>query len=208
MSRPPRAAPKKPKQPKKPKRPEKPAKRPSPSARAGGARGEGSLEDELVDAALRARGRAWAPYSRFLVGAALLCEDGTVVEGCNVENVSYGLCICAERTAVAAAVASGRRRFAAIAIATGSSPPSPPCGMCRQVLAEFCEDLPIVCVNPEGERSRTTLRAIFPGTFTAELLQSGQAEAGQAGLAGAPLAPRARPRIGPGRGSRAARKAS
>lgn len=159
-----------------------------------------------MDAALRARGRAWAPYSRFLVGAALLCEDGTVVEGCNVENVSYGLCICAERTAVAAAVASGRRRFAAIAIATGSSPPSPPCGMCRQVLAEFCDDLPIVCVNPEGERSRTTLRAIFPGTFTAELLQSGQTgHAGQAGQAGAP---RGRPRAGPGRGPRAARKAS
>jgi cytidine deaminase len=135
-------------------------------------------EDLLVDAALRARERAWAPYSRFAVGAALLCDDGSLVEGCNVENVSYGLCICAERTAVAAAVAAGRRRFSAIAIATASTPPSPPCGMCRQVLAEFCSDLPIVCVNPDGERVRTTLQRIFPGNFTAELLRSGQRPAG------------------------------
>lgn len=149
-----------------------------------------------MEAALRARERAWAPYSRFLVGAALLCEDGSIVEGCNVENVSYGLCLCAERTAVGTAVASGRRRFAAIAIATASSPPSPPCGMCRQVLAEFCPDLPIVCVNTAGERLRTTLREIFPGTFTAELLQSGQSgqrlQSAPVGVDGAGKARRAR----------------
>lgn len=131
-------------------------------------------EQELVRAALEVRDRAWAPYSRFQVGAALLCDDGAVVLGCNVENASYGLCVCAERTAVASAVASGRTGFRAIVVATGSVPPSPPCGMCRQVLAEFCSDLRIVCVNPEGQRLRTTLRKLFPGTFTPELLRSGQ----------------------------------
>src|SRR5690606_12887090 len=91
----------------------------------------------LIAQATSAQQRAYAPYSRFHVGAALVCDDGTVVEGCNVENASYGLCICAERTAVAAAVAGGRRHFPTIAIVTSASPPASPCGMCRQVLAEF-----------------------------------------------------------------------
>lgn len=133
---------------------------------------------DLVARALAARNRAYAPYSRFHVGASLRCADGTVVDGCNVENASYGLCICAERTAVAAAVAAGHRRFAAIAIATAASPPAAPCGMCRQVLAEFIggasDDLPIVLVNDKGERQDTTLRAIFPGIFDTAQLQSGQ----------------------------------
>ncbi len=138
-----------------------------------------SVPDDLVGKALAARQRAYAPYSRFLVGAALLCDDGTVIEGCNVENASYGLCICAERTAVAAAVAGGRRHFKAIAIATAASPPAAPCGMCRQVLAEFLsgdgDDLDIALVNDRGERSDTTLRAIFPGIFDIKQLASGQA---------------------------------
>jgi len=137
-----------------------------------------SVPDDLVGKALAARQRAYAPYSRFLVGAALLCDDGTVIEGCNVENASYGLCICAERTAVAAAVAGGRRHFKAIAIATAASPPAAPCGMCRQVLAEFLsgdgDDLDIALVNDRGERSDTTLRAIFPGIFDIKQLASGQ----------------------------------
>ena len=132
------------------------------------------LEATLVDAAVRARARAYAPYSRFKVGAALLCADGTVVTGCNVENASYGLCICAERTAVAAAVAAGHTRFRAIAVATGSAPPSPPCGMCRQVLVEFAPDMPIVLVGKGGARARTTLKRLFPGTFTPALLASGR----------------------------------
>jgi cytidine deaminase len=133
--------------------------------------------DDLAARALVARGRAYAPYSRFLVGAALLCDDGAIIEGCNVENASYGLCICAERTAVAAAVAGGRRRFQAIAIATASTPPATPCGMCRQVLAEFTpvdSDLVIVLVNDAGDRVQTTLRALFPGVFDMAQLQSGQ----------------------------------
>lgn len=131
-------------------------------------------EDTLVEIALRARERAYAPYSRFLVGAALRCADGAVIEGCNVENASYGLCVCAERNAVGAAVAAGRREFTAIAIATASDPPSPPCGMCRQVLAEHARDLPIILVNTAGTRVRTTLQRLFPGTFTPAQLASGQ----------------------------------
>jgi len=130
-------------------------------------------EEHLVQQCLAARERAYAPYSKFFVGAALLCADGSVVLGCNVENVSYGLCLCAERTAVSAAVSQGKREFTAIAVSTASSPPSPPCGMCRQVLAEFAPDIPIVMVNTAGERLKATLAEIFPGTFTPALLASG-----------------------------------
>ncbi len=133
--------------------------------------------DGLCRAALAAAARAYAPYSRFQVGAALLCDDGTVVSGCNVENASYGLCICAERTAIVAAVAQGRRRFPAIAVATSSSPPSSPCGMCRQFIVEFLapgEDTDVVLVNAAGERIVTTARALLPGGFDKSQLSSGQ----------------------------------
>lgn len=93
--------------------------------------------------------------------------------GCNVENASFGLCVCAERTSIGTAIAAGHRRFVGIAVATGSSPPSPPCGMCRQVLSEFCDDLPILLLNPEGERVTTSLRALFPGAFDTALLERG-----------------------------------
>ena len=129
--------------------------------------------DDLKRRALEARDRAYAPYSKFRVGAALRCSDGTVFLGCNVENASYGLCVCAERTAIGTAVAQGQTRFTAIAIATASSPPSPPCGMCRQVLSEFCEDLPISLINPAGEECQTTLRQLLPSGFDHALLQTG-----------------------------------
>jgi cytidine deaminase len=133
---------------------------------------------DLIPRALAARARAYAPYSHFLVGASLRCADGSIVDGCNVENASYGLCICAERTAVATAVAAGHRRFTAIAIATAASPPAAPCGMCRQVLAEFVggpdDDIAIALVNDRGERQDTTLRALFPGVFDTTQLRSGQ----------------------------------
>lgn len=128
---------------------------------------------DLQRMALAARARAYAPYSHFRVGAALRCADGTVITGCNVENASYGLCVCAERTAICTAVAQGHTRFEAIAIATASSPPSPPCGMCRQVLSEFCEDLPISLVNEAGEERTTTLRELLPSGFDQALLKTG-----------------------------------
>lgn len=134
-------------------------------------------KDALISRALAMRARAYAPYSRFTVGCALLCADGDVVEGCNVENASYGLCICAERTAIVAAVAQGKTRFTHVAVATGSSPPAAPCGMCRQFLVEFLEvdkDMVVLLANDRGETTETTLRTIFPGVFDRAQLLSGQ----------------------------------
>ena len=121
--------------------------------------------DDLVAAATAARERAYAPYSGFRVGAALRCADGTVVAGCNVENRSYGLAVCAERTAVAAAVAGGRRDFVAAVVVTDAAPPAPPCGLCRETLAEFCDDLPILLVSTSGERIEERLATLLPRRF-------------------------------------------
>lgn len=119
----------------------------------------------LLDAAFAVRERAHAPYSGFRVGAALLCEDGSIVAGCNVENRTYGLTICAERNAIVAAVAAGHRRFRAVAVVADSDPLAPPCGMCRESLQEFCEELPILLASPSGAQRETTLRKIFPEPF-------------------------------------------
>jgi len=121
--------------------------------------------DELLDAARQAGAAAYAPYSGFTVGAAVECEHGEVVAGCNVENASYGASLCAERNAVAAAVAKGLRSFTAMAICTPASPPAPPCGLCRQVMAEFNPGMTIYLTNPQGEVTQTTLDALFPSPF-------------------------------------------
>ena len=119
----------------------------------------------LIAAATQAREGAYAPYSRFQVGAALLTKDGTIVPGCNVENRSYGLCLCAERLAVSRAVSEGRRDFVAIAVVTDCSPPGMPCGMCLETLTEFAPDLPVMCSNPAGEQRLHTLRQLHPTPF-------------------------------------------
>jgi cytidine deaminase len=121
--------------------------------------------EPLVAAATAARERAYAPYSGFPVGAALLAEDGRIFSGCNVENRSFGLAICAERAALVEAVRQGARRFAAVAVVTDLSPPAPPCGLCRESLSEFADDLPVLLLNPRGERQETTLRRLFPQPF-------------------------------------------
>lgn len=126
--------------------------------------------EPLVEQALKVREHAYAPYSNFKVGSALLGESGRVYLGCNVENSSYGLCVCAERSAVARAVAEGERRFKGIVVATQSSPPSPPCGMCRQTLVEFAQHMPIVLVNEKGERVDSSLDELFPMSFTNDYL--------------------------------------
>lgn len=121
-------------------------------------------ETRLTAAAREAAKAAYAPYSKFAVGAALLGEDGTVYTGCNVENASYGLTLCAERNALTAAVAAGCRRFTALAVAAPR--PVPPCGACCQVLAEFCPpDMPIFLVAPTGPATRLSLRDVFPQPF-------------------------------------------
>lgn len=122
-------------------------------------------ESELITAARKVRRRAYAPYSRFKVGAALLTQDGDVFTGCNVENASYGATLCAERNAITTAVAAGQGSFAAIAIFTGTSPPAPPCGLCLQVLVEFCTELSVVLANPKGEIVRTKLSRLLPRPF-------------------------------------------
>ena len=124
-----------------------------------------AVRQQLILAAMSVREQAYAPYSKFLVGAALLTEDGQIVTGCNVENASYGLTICAERNVVFAAVAKGHRQFQAIALATAGG--ATPCGACRQVLAEFCDDLPILIVDVEqpDRMTETSLAVLLPGRF-------------------------------------------
>lgn len=121
--------------------------------------------EPLIQAAEAARGRSYSPYSHYAVGAALLMEDGSIQAAANVENSIPALSICAERNAVSKAVNSGLMHPIALAVATESSPPARPCGLCRQTLAEFAEDLPVVMVNPAGEREETTLAELFPAPF-------------------------------------------
>lgn len=122
-------------------------------------------DSALRNAALAARDRAYAPYSQFAVGAALLCDDGTVVSAANVENASYGLSMCAERAAIFAAVAAGRTRFAALAVAGPEGAGAAPCGACRQVLAEFGTGVRVLYATAHGE-AETTLAALLPDAFS------------------------------------------
>lgn len=120
--------------------------------------------DSLIKAAWETREKAYAPYSKFHVGAALLAEDGRVFTGCNVENLSYGLTNCAERVAIGAAVAAGVRRFRAVAVVADTSAPISPCGACRQVLAEF--GVPRVLLANRAEQIEFTLEELLPRAAT------------------------------------------
>jgi cytidine deaminase len=129
-----------------------------------------SIDDVLVAVAAAARLRAFAPYSRFLVGAALEAEDGTIVTGCNVESASYGLTTCAERVAVVKGVSDGLRRFRRVAVVTDTDTPTPPCGACRQLLWEFAPDAEVLLANLSGKVVRFTMRELLPAAFDARQL--------------------------------------
>ena len=127
--------------------------------------------DKLVQAAIRARDQAYAPHSHFYVGAAMLMEDGEIICGCNVENASYSMCLCAERVAAAAAVAQGYRAWRAIAIASVGG--VPPCGACRQFLAEFGSNVLVLTVDViDGSRKTWRLSQLLPDAFDASSLPS------------------------------------
>ncbi|HZS91680.1 MAG TPA: cytidine deaminase [Chloroflexota bacterium] len=123
--------------------------------------------DDLLQAAAEVREQAYAPYSGFKVGTALLGASGRIYKGCNVENVSYGLSSCAERNAIFGAIAEGERRFSAVAVVTGASTPTPPCGACRQVLIEFASggDMDVVMATLAGQRKESRLAALLPESF-------------------------------------------
>lgn len=126
----------------------------------------------LEAAALEARHMAYAPYSHYLVGAALLGEDGVVYRGANIENASYGLSLCAERAAVAHAVNRGVRSFRALVVATEGDKPAAPCGMCRQVLLEFRPSFPVRCITADGDaRIETTTATLLPHAFDESYLE-------------------------------------
>ena len=122
------------------------------------------MGDPVVELARRVRDQAYAPYSGFPVGAAIESVDGRLFAGANVENASYGLTLCAERVALAAAVSAGARRFARIVVATGGSPPAAPCGACRQALAEFGSSIRVEAVGPDATRS-WLLSELLPDEF-------------------------------------------
>ena len=128
--------------------------------------------EELIALAKDAMTRAYAPYSGFKVGAALLCQDGTVYQGCNIENAAFSPTVCAERTAIFKAVSEGKREFAAIAVCGGKDGVItglfPPCGVCRQVMAEFCgADFPVYLADANGVWEKKTLAELLPLSFSA-----------------------------------------
>jgi cytidine deaminase len=128
------------------------------------------MNDALVAAALAARAHAFAPYSKFKVGAAIEDAGGRIHSGCNIENATYGLTVCAERVALFKAISEGVRQFRRAAVAADTDVLTPPCGACRQILWEFCGDIEIVLVNPRGSSETCHLKDLFPRPFDVSYL--------------------------------------
>jgi cytidine deaminase len=134
-----------------------------------------TLRQNLLDRAGRARDRAYAPYSHFTVGAAVLTASGEIFTGANIENASFGATVCAERVAIFAAVAAGCRDLTALAVIADTPDPVAPCGLCRQVLAEFNPDCPVLLANTAGRWHLTNLKELLPQAFR---LPSGEPDSG------------------------------
>lgn len=134
---------------------------------------DATSDAELLRVARAVRERAYAPYSRFLVGAAVLTADGRVFSGCNVENSSYGLAICAERAALCKAVSEGARDVRVVAIVADTAKPCPPCGACRQMLSELGPHCRVILSNLAGDVEQSTIEALLPGAFTPAMLRWG-----------------------------------
>lgn len=132
-----------------------------------------NVSDEvLVKKATNILDKAYVPYSKFPVGAALLTEEGTIFTGCNIENASYSLSNCAERTAIFKAVSEGNRAFKKLVVTGNTKGPISPCGACRQVLSEFCDpQMEVILTNTSGDTFRTTVSQLLPGAFTEQDLE-------------------------------------
>lgn len=128
------------------------------------------MSDALVLAALGARENAHAPFSKFKVGAAVQDESGRIFTGCNVENATYGLSVCAERVAIFKAISEGARKFTRVAVVADTERLTPPCGACRQILWEFCGDVELVMANLQGQSETVRLGSLFPRAFDASFL--------------------------------------
>ena len=127
-------------------------------------------EKELVEAARAVRENAYAPFSKFKVGAALETATGIIITGCNIENATYGLTVCAERVAMFKALSEGHRKFRRVAVVADTEAPTPPCGACRQILWEFGGDLEVILANLRAEKGRYQLSALLPMPFDSRLL--------------------------------------
>ena len=127
--------------------------------------------DPLLQAALDARSNAHAPYSNFKVGAAVETDDGDIYIGCNVESASYGLTVCAERVAIWKGISRGVTKFGRIAVVVDTEEPTPPCGTCRQIIWEFCGDVPVILANLHGKRETVMMSELLPRAFDSKFLK-------------------------------------
>ncbi len=130
-----------------------------------------NIEKELVEAAIEVRERAFAPYSKFKVGAAVRTKGGKIYTGCNIENATFSLTICAERTAIFKAISEGEREFTEIAVVADTDELTPPCGPCRQIIWEFCHDIPVIFANLKGKSEIVQMSELLPRAFDTKFLK-------------------------------------
>lgn len=128
-------------------------------------------DTELIEAAGRVRELAYAPYSKFRVGAAIRTKSGKIFTGCNVESASYGLTVCAERVAIWKAVSEGEKEFSRIAVVADTKELTPPCGVCRQIIWEFCGDVPVIFANLRGAVETVSMKELLPRAFDTKFLK-------------------------------------